>query len=894
MKSLGTRCALVFMIGLASPLAHAEDQIVRKPTAANRVVRVFDFEEQDLHGEPVPMHWVRAQDDPPIRSRPGFPEWNQAAFDLTVSRSGQASVKLPTQGGSTALQLVPGVLPVIPGGEYQVVAHLRTQGLQHARARLVAQFFDDSMQPIDASRRTTDFFGNANDWREISVQIPGEFPTATWLTIDLELLQRTELPLEFQGDAELELVNDAEDIGGAAWFDDLVVRIAPVLSLQTQRASCVLDASEPPIVTAIIDDVVGDPLTATLRLVDLDGRVVSEATFDHVRPGAPITWRPTPPVYGWWRVEFDVFADGAFLAQEHIELVWAPAPRHDLDRERLGVAIEMPGPDHRDVLLSLLRSLGIGAIEVPYWSQDSSVVSIQAATPMLTTLLERLLAEDFDVTFALESTPSDLARELRIGSNEVLRALGAGREAWSPWLDEALTRFGQRVSRWRIGTLEPRLLASPTATSQAFTSAVGPLADSVLNPLPLMPWPTEIALPDELNEHAVSLYWDHRAHAASIVDTAASLGEFRELTIAIQPLPRDGGSARALCADLAKRLVRAWQARPNRIVLEQPWTWREARDKSFLAEPQPEFLVLSRVGEHLRGREVVGELPIADGVTALVLDGEAGGAVIVWNDWAQPDQAVLRAYLGPSSIVAWDIFGNQFEAPLVDGAHHIPIPHSPLIIEGVDAELARFRAGFRVTPSTIESTAERHDLELVVENPWPIAVSGDLQIIGPETWSFAPQSLAFTIAAGEEQRFPIETSFGLAEEAGEHMIRARTRLIAAERYPPITVESPIDLRLTGVELIPSFQVRREAGGDTVIVTLLVINTGETPTTLMAFAQAPGEKRQQAPISDLPPRGAAARSFVFRHAREKLSNANVQVGVIESAGLGRLTRRIRIE
>ena len=94
--------------------------------------------------------------------------------------------------------------------------------------------------------------------------------------------------------------------------------------------------------------------------------------------------------------------------------------------------------------------------------------------------------------------------------------------------------------------------------------------------------------------------------------------------------------------------------------------------------------------------------------------------------------------------------------------------------------------------------------------------------------------------------------------------------------------------------MPSYQIRRETGGDSVIVTLLVINTGEEPTTLMTYAHAPGAKRQQAPISDLPPRGAAVRSFVFRHAADDLKNSHVQAGVIERAGLGRLTHRVKIE
>src|SRR5690606_19724310 len=78
---------------LLAPTAHAGETSVHRPSAASRVVRVFDFEEQEFNQEPVPRHWIRAQDDSPDEPRPGFPRWNHAAFDFSMSSSGQASVK---------------------------------------------------------------------------------------------------------------------------------------------------------------------------------------------------------------------------------------------------------------------------------------------------------------------------------------------------------------------------------------------------------------------------------------------------------------------------------------------------------------------------------------------------------------------------------------------------------------------------------------------------------------------------------------------------------------------------------------------------------------------------------------------------------------------------------
>ncbi len=893
MNRLLSWCALVIAIAgfLVAP-AHAQN--IQKPSAAKRIVRVFDFEEQAIHGDPVPMHWVRAQDDAPIRHRPGFPPWNHAAFDLTISHSGSASLKLPTQGGSTALEFVPGVLPVIPGGDYEISAMVRTTPLKYARARLVAQLCDATLTPIPESEQSTALLGPLSDWTHVKVQIPGTFPKAAWLTIQLELLQQSAFPPELESTVGSDLVDRAEDISGAAWFDDVTVRIVPVLSLRTQHDSSVIDAGTTPLITGIVDDVVGDHLTATMQLIDIDGNVRDAHHVEDVRPGASIRWEPVPPEFGWWTVQLNVASNGDPLAEESLDFVWIPTPANLHGRPRQSIALQDGLNVPQKVLLDLLDGLGAGAVDVPFWIKGSSKASVSESIPQLTYLLEQLLARQFNVTLALESAPADLAAELRIGDDEVLDALSSGRKVWSPWLDEALTRFGQRVRRWRVGDLEDIDLRDPLDIAEQFVTASKPLTDGVLNPVPTLPWLAEVEAPAALDAVGVSINWPATMRPESIVDLAPTWDGVKELTVVIEPLSDQHTDRKSAAIDFSKRMVRAWQANPHRIAMAQPWTWRTVRHGNTLARPTPEFAVWSRMGEHLRGRRIVGELPITDGVVALVLDGDAGGAIILWNEWAQPNQAELRAYLGPDEVTAFDIFGNSHAAPFSEGVHKISISESPLIIEGVDAELARFRAGFRVDPGHIESTAERHALELVVANPWPVAISGDLQIVAPSSWSFTPQTISFTIAPGEESRFPIETAFGLAEEAGEHTIRARTRLVATERYPTITVDAPIELSLTGIELIPSYQVRREAGGDSVIVTLLVINTGEEPTTLMAFAQAPGAKRQQAPISNLPPRGAAVRSFVFRHALQDLQDADVQVGIIESSGLGRLTRRTRIE
>lgn len=886
---------LVLLAALCAPALSADgaDTPLKRPSAASRHVRTYDFEEQDFNQEPVPQHWIRAQDDPPKSRRDGFPRWNHAAFDLSVACSGRASVKLPTIGGSTALRLVPGALPVIPGGDYLVSGKVRTAGLHHARARLVARFADANMEMIPGAVQYSPLLKTNGAWESVSVQLPGAFPNAAWLTIDLELIQPNQFPPGAQG-GSLPIVSDAEDVSGAAWFDDITVQIAPVASLIPPSTSGVILGDQPPQMLAIVDDVVGDHLIATMRAIDISGRVIDSETFDPVRPGTRLEWRPKIDRFGWWRIELDVRVNDEVVTAQSQDIVWIPEPTNAFERERFGISLNALMATRAKSLLDLLSGAAVGSVEIPFWRHGDTADTIADSIPRLTLLLEELLSRQLRVGFSLESVPTDLAREQRLGESEIIPALLSGRQEWSPWLDEALTRFGQRVRRWRIGALARQRMLDPRGLASSFVTAAQPLTDSVLNPIPIVPWPIEVEPPDALAGAGIAMIWPTTLPPASVLDLASTWQSFGEITIQIETTNSYGTDQDANTIGLARRALRAWQTNPDRLSIAQPWRWRITRDQTHIAEPTPEFAVWSRLSEHLRGRRVVGELPIANGAVALVLDGEAGGAIVAWNEWAQPERARLKAYLSSESVTVYDIYGNSTVVHPKDGAHEIAFSQSPVFIEGVDAALARFRAGFTVDPPRIESTVERHGLSLLISNPWPVVISGDLQIVQPATWNFAPQTFSFTIAPGEQARFPVQVSFGISEEAGSHTLRARVHLIANERYPTISVDAPIDLNLTGVEIIPSYQIRRDTSGDSVVVTLLVINTGEEPTTLMTYAHAPGLKRQKAPISDLPPRGAAVRSFVFRHQADELKGSEVQVGVIESAGLGRLTRRITIE
>jgi hypothetical protein len=270
--------------------------------------------------------------------------------------------------------------------------------------------------------------------------------------------------------------------------------------------------------------------------------------------------------------------------------------------------------------------------------------------------------------------------------------------------------------------------------------------------------------------------------------------------------------------------------------------------------------------------------------------------LVGWNETAEPKDATIGGLLGIGAITAVDALGNQV-AVGTDGefGYRVTLDELPTFIEGVDLPLTRFRAAMRLEPGFLPARAEKHTLEVVIENPWPEGITGRIRLADPPTWDISPRVLAFNVSAGRSARLPVEFVFAPGEEAGPRIVTAEVELYADRRYPILRIPMPIEIGLPTIDLLPSYRLERSPDGQStdVIVSAAITNISERPVTVEAFAQAPGYRLFEAPVSELQPGATATRRFRFDNGAALLQGRSIRVGIKEQDGTGRLNKTLEI-
>lgn len=914
------------------------------PRATRRIVHVFDFDELDFNPDPVPRYWIRAQHDPPHRERPGFPLWNQPAFDTSAAYTGRSSVRLPVAGGSASLRLLPGAIPVFPLADYYVTAMIRTENLEHSRAFFTVRFLDQDHNPIPGPAARSAPIVSEGKWTRAAAELRGESPDAAFLQIDLELLQ----PREFRDSSTLgRHAVWGQDYDAAAWFDDVTVYQLPRVELAVASRAGVSHAPDPPTLRVTVRDMIREPLRSTVTVTDARGDTVDSASFPTDPSGRAAEWRPELPALGWYNALLSVESPDGAVGRGEVSFLWLP-PRTQTaaaaaiprsERARFGVIADDLSRKAVSLLPELVAAIHAGAATTTAWWRDDTGDQSPESIDDLAAALAPLADRAVDITLAINFIPGALADALPAEHDNPLMLGRRNPDVWIPYLLPLIDAYGQRIARWRIGAprharfmLDPGSAPAVAVVRERLARlAPGPIVGVPLparaafdehqddrtrdigpeTPLPtgdnaydavMIPVPFDLA-PDHLRESIRA--WLERPDARGVETTFVIEHRARDETLT--PAQRAAHTART-AAEFWAALSDApdGQDPPIRLALASPW--RTADPDGPRLYPDPVLGVWRTLSDHLAGRRVVAEFPVNPGVRCFILadpyDPEGRmrrGAILAWNESAAPDDAVLNAYFGDGPVRTVDLFGNVTHLQPADGRtglYSLQLTDEPVFIEGIDPYIAVFAASFSIQPEFLPSIITMHQRRLILRNPWPNTVSGEVQIVKPDTrsadsgWNISPSGrIPFTIPPGQTQQIPIAMSFSPVEEAGPLDAVAAVRLSADREYPVLRLRTRLVIGLEGLDIEATARRYPDENGPDLLVSAFITNTGDTPRTLNLEALAPATAWQSQPVTELLPGDTATRRFIFRGEADRLAGRRIRLSLSDIDSAARLNRYV---
>ncbi|MFG0252101.1 MAG: hypothetical protein ACF8NJ_04425 [Phycisphaerales bacterium JB038] len=848
---------------------------------SKRLVRLYDFEEP-ANLEPVPMGWIRVDD------REGFPAYNKAAFDGTVSFAGDRCVQLPTLGGSTMLVLPAGDVPAVGISDYVVAARVRTAGLTHARAQLSAVFYAGHETPIEESRVSSELLQTQGGWELVHVALYGKYPQATHISLELSLLQ----PEQYEPPSLSEHRPRLQDISGAAWFDEVAVYLAPRIELTTGAPGNVVIAPESPVLSMTIHDVARESLRGSARVLDLQGEPAAVSEFDLVRFGKEMRWDPQLERYGWYRMVLELHNSEQLVASESIWFAYLPpdGPASG-EKERFGIIAEAVGELDMDLLPMLLDELNSGSVWLPAWDRNLTLAALSDYFTEPEPAIQELLYQHVRITFVLHRLPDELARQARLEATNLLDLLRLGESTYADYLDPVLVKYGQQSSRWQIGRTgdeDAFFAADLPELSQRFHNKT---QQFVPGPVVMLPWSLQQLPRPEIDTPAgwtVSVPWG--LPLDTIAGTLVNWTGNPENCFVLETPDPEVFSSHAAVVSMVKRAVIAWMLEAPCLAIRQPWQVRgEIRPQLM---PRPEFAAWRQLSRRLTGKRVLSSYPVVKGVRAFILmdpeDRAAKGTIIAWNESAPPEQAVIEMFLGNGEVRVVDVFGNADPAQCdARGGHVIPLTPDPVFIENVDVNLALFRARFGLHPQFIQSTYDEHYHYLELENPWPVTISGELLIVEPKRWDFSPRHHIFSVPPGQRIRLPLTLTFPPSELAGWRTIAAEVTLITAEPLK-FRIEQAVELGLKKVLLTPSVQV----SGEDLVVMLQVTNRSAEAGDYKAYISHPEYGKLYRPVGELQPGESRMIYIQLPGGTTRLAGERILTGLVEVDGPGRLNMAVQ--
>ncbi len=829
----------------------------RPSLADRRIVKHFDFEERPLGNfEALPMFWgVHVAQD--------FPRFLEGRFDVDIGHASPPSFRLQLNGGSIAYHYLERDIAVRGSSDYLVVAWLRTEGLDTARASFSAFFMDRKGNRIAGTERHSPLIGGSGaltDWQPVTVALPGQVPNARYMGLTVWLTQSDVWDPRPRPPHGIE----REDVRGTCWFDDITVYRLPRVLLKTARDGNAFLHDQPVEILTEVNDPDGRKLIATLDVRDVDGRLVDHREVPiHLGEESrldTVTYTDLP--VGLYHARLIVETEDATLVHREARFVRL-SPRVSppaVVGRGFGVTLSTVTREALAGQTQLLDALNGQIIKLPAW-RPGAPPDLQAGAHDAVDRYVDAIGDANGETVAImaddpfRGTPAPARTAGSEGS--LLDTLSQDPMEWRPMLAPTWSRYSGLIHYWQLGGDDDRAVMLDDRLQRALPALRREMETLIGRPL--------IAAPASARDTSVPLptadYTSLHVPADFPADDLAKQvlphlqPDPRRVWLTIEPLPEDRYPRLLRLADLGRRLAEARFLGVGAVGMRAPWD-ADADALSAHVSPNEDFIVLRTVADVLGGADPVSHITIDGQARGLLFDRSGRGILFVWDDHAPPEGYEHAVVLGDNAERV-DLWGRKTPIASAGNSQRLRIGPEPTFIINVNTWLQEFRREFVLEPPIFEASYESSQQDIVFTNTYHETINGMLRLIGPKDWDIRPNRVPFVLGPGESQRQPISIRFPINAEAGLTPILGEFELDADRRY---NLRLPVWFEL-GLDKIELETYVFRTGGQ-LVTRQSIINRSDQVVSFNGYLVASGQQPINRLFANVRPGRTMTKDFIL--------------------------------
>ncbi len=415
-------------------------------------------------------------------------------------------------------------------------------------------------------------------------------------------------------------------------------------------------------------------------------------------------------------------------------------------------------------LPNFLQLSSIRGAKIPIWIDSND----EKASEEQSWLIEKLKAQDIDIVGVLDMPPKTEQRFFANADDLTFDSVWEQENVWRTLIDPIVSRISLQLSSIQVGRdrdfsfvgnerLQPKI-----ASLQKLIELYGPSSQLIIPWSALHPPLAKSEPSSKVYQYSIDPPWTAAELQSFVKHASQSDQKFWINLEGLTPitLDRENGSRKTQKYSIENCLHHLTESMVAFVKSGASKAWVGSAmdpDQSWLQNGQPGLMLLPfrTLSQALAEKEYVGRLDFPNKSICHVLQNGPDGVMILSN----PRETTEQLYIGEQPI-ATDLFGR--EVPLVVSnsgfgtERKFPVGPRPIIIRGINVDVAKWSMGLEVEDPIIETTTSgKQSLHVAFSNPTKSALRGTIRITAPEILQGDPMGTEFKVDAMGKQNVDV-------------------------------------------------------------------------------------------------------------------------------------------